>query len=77
MTVAEAARKLEVSPSLVYSLVASGQLGCYRIGHGRGMIRISEGHITEYLGRSERGREAAPPPPAPVAPRNLRHIRLR
>jgi excisionase family DNA binding protein len=41
MTVAEAAKRLEVSPGTVYGLCASGQLAHERIGTGRGTIRIS------------------------------------
>jgi len=36
----------------VYALVAEGRLGCYRIGLGRGTIKISREQIGQYLQRS-------------------------
>lgn len=42
VTVKRAAELLGVSKSLVYALVASGQLPSYRVGIGRGTIRIEE-----------------------------------
>jgi excisionase family DNA binding protein len=78
MTVRQAAARLEVSPALVYQLIASGKLGCHRIGNGRGVIRIAEAHLQAYLveAESEPVRGPAPsPPPAPL-PR-LKHITLR
>ncbi|MEW4569549.1 helix-turn-helix domain-containing protein [Tautonia sp. JC769] len=80
MRVREAAQRLDVSPGTVYALVASGRLRCYRVGMGRGSIRISEEHLAEYL----RASEPSPPPgqgrgaeaPAPPHPR-LKHLRVR
>ena len=40
LTVRDTAASLKVSGSLVYQLVAAGKLPCYRIGTGRGAIRI-------------------------------------
>ena len=48
-TVKQAAEKLNVSQSTVYALVSSGQLKCHRIGVGRGVIRISQPAIDNYL----------------------------
>jgi excisionase family DNA binding protein len=74
MSVKAAAALLEVSVTTVYGLVAAGKLRCYRVGVGRGRIRIAETHINEYLGKAE----SAPVPPAPASPPpSLRHIRLR
>jgi excisionase family DNA binding protein len=53
MTVQEAARTLEVSPSLIYKLCAAGRLGHRRIGLGRGAIRVDHEHIAAYLRRCE------------------------
>jgi excisionase family DNA binding protein len=75
MKVAEAARRLEVSQATIYSLVASGKLRCYRIGNGRGVIRIDEAHLLEYLA----GSEAVTRPPVASAPArrvSLKHLRL-
>ncbi len=75
MKVRGAAARLEVSPATVYSLVASGRLGHYRVGLGRGAIRISEEHIAAYLLAAERG--VAPLQAPSLARRiNLKHLRL-
>jgi excisionase family DNA binding protein len=72
MTVKQAADKLEVSQATVYALVASGRLRCYRVGMGRGCIRISDEHLAEYLKGTEPVFAPAPPPARHV---RLKHIR--
>lgn len=72
MDVKEAAARLEVSSATVYALVAAGKLRAYRIGLGKGRIRISEEHIAEYLAGAER--KVTPPPPSRRV--KLRHLRL-
>jgi len=47
-TVEEVAQRWGVSVRTVGDLVRNGQLGCFRPGNGRGVIRISEEHIAEY-----------------------------
>src|SRR5947208_1364314 len=74
MKVAEAAKKLEVSATTIYALVAAGKLRCYRVGMGRGCIRIADEHIAEYLGKAAPA-VSAPAAPRPVPPR-LKHLRL-
>jgi excisionase family DNA binding protein len=59
MTVAEAAKRLEVSPGTVYLLCSTRQLGHFRVGGGRGVIRISEWDVAEY----ETRRRVSPLPP--------------
>jgi excisionase family DNA binding protein len=61
MTVASAAAALELKPSTVYALVASGQLAHCRLGPRGGAIRISEVDVEAYRAarRVEAG-EAAP-----------------
>lgn len=73
MTVKQAAARLEVSPSLVYSLIAAGKLRYHRVGHGRGRLRVPEDAIGEYLARCTFAPEEEKP--APKLPK-LRHIRL-
>jgi excisionase family DNA binding protein len=58
-TVQDAATRLMVSAALVYELVALGKLPCYRIGRGRGAIRISEEHIQSYLKSVEKKSRSA------------------
>lgn len=71
MRVREVAARLEISPSLVYQLIASGKLGCYRIGNGRGVVRVTEEQLQEYLRAAEPVK--AQPPEIRV---RLRHLRL-
>jgi excisionase family DNA binding protein len=73
MTVKQVAARLEVSTATVYSLVGCGKLACYRIGTGRGVVRISEEQLSAYLVG------AAPKAdlPLPSARRiTLKHLRL-
>ena len=44
------AERLGVSPSFVYGLCSSRKLKFCRIGNGRGVIRITEEAVGEYLG---------------------------
>jgi excisionase family DNA binding protein len=71
MTVAEAAKALEVTPGLVYKLCRGGRLGHRRIGHGRGVIRIAPEDLAEYLSRCRVEGADAPEgaPPARGGPR--------
>ena len=48
-TVAEVAEQLRCSQALVYALVSKGRLAGFRIGVGRGGIRISDADIQAYL----------------------------
>ena len=73
MTVKEAATKLEVSPALVYSLIAAGKLRYCRVGHGRGRLRIQEDAVEEYLARCTFAvKEQKPVPSMP----RLKHIQF-
>jgi excisionase family DNA binding protein len=76
VTIRQAAARLEVSPATVYNLVAEGKLRCVRIGVGRGVIRILDEHIAEYLGAAA-PKPAMAPVSAAAAPPRLKHIRLR
>jgi excisionase family DNA binding protein len=75
LTVKQAAGRLEVSQATVYSLVAAGKLRCVRIGNKRGVIRILDDHLAEYLKQAE---PVAQQPPAPPAARRviLKHLDL-
>lgn len=72
MTVKQAAERLEVSVATVYSLITAGRLRHYRIGNGRGVIRIGEDHIAAYLN----GAESVIKTPVPSHAPRLKHIRL-
>lgn len=73
-TVEDVAKLLNVAKSTVYSLVESGKLRCYRIGRGRGTVRISEEHLRQYLADCESS-EAEEPRKAPRRT-PLKHLRL-
>ena len=49
MNVRDAAKRLEVSTSMVYALCAQGRLPHVRVGLGRGTIRISEDDVRSFL----------------------------
>jgi excisionase family DNA binding protein len=71
--VKDVAARLQVSTATIYGLLASGKLRHYRIGNGRGVMRISEEHLAEYL------RGAEPRPKQPIAPSplpRLKHLHL-
>lgn len=61
LTVREVSRVLRVSINCVYNLVSQGKLPSYRIGAGRGAIRVKREDINAYLAtcRREKGEEAA------------------
>ncbi len=75
MKVKEVAERLEVSATTIYALVSDGKLRHYRVGQGRGCIRIAEEHLAEFLAGVER--KAEPSPPAATGRRvKLKHLRL-
>jgi excisionase family DNA binding protein len=65
VTVQQVAERLEVSTQLVYALVAAGKLTCTRHGLGRGVIRISEEQLAEYLAGAA---QQESPPRRPASP---------
>ncbi len=68
LSVAEAAKLLGVKPGLVYGLCASRRLRFCKIGVGRGVIRIPEDALDEYVRSVTFGAEevgATPPPEKP------------
>ena len=73
MRVREVAERLEVSVATVYALVASGKLKCYRVGMGRGCIRVSAEQLAEYLAGAEPKTSILP---APVRHPKLKHLRV-
>lgn len=73
LTVKQAAELLGVSPSLVYSLIASRKLRFCRIGNGRGRLRVPEDAIEEYLARCTFGVREDKPVPQRV---RLKHLKL-
>ena len=68
LTVKQVAERLNVSQSIIYSLIDAGQIVCHRIGLGRGSIRIAEDDLARYL-KSCRNADSSNGP-------KLRHINL-
>lgn len=70
-TAREVAARLRVSPSLVYDLVGGDRprLRSFRIGRGRGCIRIPESAILEYLDGVTTRPTTPRPAPTLVLPR--------
>jgi excisionase family DNA binding protein len=83
LTVRQVAERLAVSQALVYQLVESGELKCYRLGArgSRGTIRITESQLATFLEDREKGQERSATTPAATAPRFkppvLRNLRLK
>jgi excisionase family DNA binding protein len=71
LTVKEAAKKLGVSSSLVYELVAGRKIGCFRPGTGRGGIRFTDEQLSTYLESCR-----IEPQTASLIKPKLRHLRL-
>lgn len=71
MTVSTVAERLDVSDACVYAIIAAGDLRCYRIGVGRGAIRISEEQLQDYLDKKETGEKPKTSRPVPV---KLKHL---
>jgi excisionase family DNA binding protein len=53
LTVTEIAARLKVSRSTIYNAVEAGILSHYRIGLGRGAIRVSEEQLQKFLESTE------------------------
>jgi excisionase family DNA binding protein len=69
VTVKDAARALEVSEALVYDLCKRGRLAHYRIGLGRGRIRIDPGQVAAFRAACRREATDAGPEAPPSARR--------
>lgn len=78
LTVAQAAEKLGVKPGLIRQLLVAGHLRHLRVGMGRGVIRIPEDALEEYI-RSVTVDAHVGTMPSPTPQRRsvkLRHLRL-
>jgi len=53
LTVKDVAERLNVSLGTVYALVSKGELKAFRIGVGRGTLRIAEDSVGDYLEENE------------------------
>ena len=75
LNISEAAQTLRISRSLVYQLIETGRLEAYRVGVGRGAIRISREDFLRFLEscRDNSGRAASRPP---RRKEKLRHLKV-
>lgn len=55
LTLLDAAAKLHLSRSTLKREIAAGRLKTYRVGTGRGTIRITERALVEYVNLREAG----------------------
>ena len=69
LTVKQVKDRLNLSRSSVYALIDSGELKSYRLGAGRGAIRVSEKQLEDFLRSRESG--GASVPPVPLKLKNL------
>jgi excisionase family DNA binding protein len=67
LRVAEVAQCLGISQALVYQLLAEGRIAHFRLGMGRGTIRIRSEDVDAYLAAcrvsKSKGRESSTPKP--------------
>lgn len=49
LTVRDVAKKLQLSSTVIYSLVSDGTLPALRVGQGRGSIRFRNRDVEEFL----------------------------
>jgi excisionase family DNA binding protein len=73
--VSEVHKMLRISRASAYALIESGQLPCYRIGLGRGTIRVSETQLQSYLKAAGQEPEANEELPASAAGRTAKRRR--
>lgn len=73
LTVADAAKRLNISTSLVYQLVESGKIAVHRVGTGRGTIRFRVEDIDSYI---DSCRVECTTPTLPKIRPKLKHIKL-
>ncbi|TWT96515.1 helix-turn-helix transcriptional regulator [Neorhodopirellula pilleata] len=74
LTVADVAKWLCVSSSLIYQLVEAGKIPVLRIGNGRGAIRFRSEDIQSYL--DECRSQQIPVQPQRKTRPQLKHIQL-
>lgn len=74
MTIKEAARRIGVSASKLYQLVAARRIGHYRIG---GKIVFGEEDVAQFLSNCHVGAASAFAPAAPRSLPALKHLSLR
>lgn len=73
MTVIEAAKRIGISTSNLYGLIAARAIGHYRVG---GKILLSDVDVDAYLARCHVG-AVVPVAAAPRARVKLKHLQLR
>ena len=73
LSIKQAAERIQVGQTTVRGLCQQGKLRYFRIGLGRGVIRIDEGDLEEYL----KGTMVGPEKAQPLPPRErFKHLRV-
>ena len=77
LSTSDVAKLLKVSRSLIYELVQKGNIPSYRVGNGRGAVRISEEDVAEFLRskRNERVEDSVNKKAKPRRTKRLRHLK--
>jgi excisionase family DNA binding protein len=76
-TIKEVAARLRVAPNTVRNAIEAGHLGALRLpGKGRGIFRIPENAVREYVESHVYRPQCTEKAAAPMKGRPLRHIKL-
>lgn len=75
LTVKELAGYLGLSLPETYKLLQSNAITHYRVGAGRGAIRIRESDVESFLEKRKQGRTVVIPPPRRPSQSPLKHIK--
>ncbi|MBX3420668.1 MAG: helix-turn-helix domain-containing protein [Pirellulaceae bacterium] len=75
LTAKDLASYLGLSLPETYKLLQSGAITHYRVGPGRGAIRIRESDIESFLEKRKKGPSDLIPPPRRAKPSVLKHIK--
>jgi excisionase family DNA binding protein len=76
LTVKEVAERLRVCPATAYELIRQGKIRSLRVGTNRGVIRVRELDVEEYLSAGTQ-QVAQPNQLLPPVRIRLKHLRLK
>jgi excisionase family DNA binding protein len=75
LSVKDVAARLKVSLATVYNLIQDAEIECYRIGRGRGTVRVSEDQLQAYLEKARKQGGVRMPRPAQQPPgQTFKHL---
>lgn len=73
LSIKQVAERLRASPATIYRLCDSGKLPSYRVGVGRGTIRVREEDLQKFTEGAKGQPLRVEPPPPPV---RLKHLKV-